>query len=659
MKKNIRYILCAGILLGTGKVTKAIDSLEVKQKPSTESYDQLKHDLLDNFTSSNNDNKRNSQWWNPGDGLDVNQNIRLWGNIRFLTIYRNMKDSYEDMQTSSKNFSFQDYPLANAGTNNFGGIPLLELVMESKVSDKFKFTTGYSLAHSFTGNTNNDLNKTQSSRSYLNFKGSITTRPVNMDIQAGEIIWARISKFTMGQPIARDNYFERLSWDWHRISFQRFEEYYQHSGNIGPEGFGRSPLQGFIVDGTYNPLRLSYKAVMGRTNRSLVQANSSSHFPSMTYACQLKRGFLLGGFILKNGLNYYHRKADTDRINGIADNIRIVSTDFELKKKSLLISGELGHSYVNTPMLEKGQGFAADITTKFIINKLKLPVTLEYYNIHKNFNSVDGSIYNSNPALVDGGYTNEIEWANLLFINVAQEAEQIANNRWGAILKTSKSLSKLKIDFALAMSQEKENVSDTITFQHRVNAFARSRFRPWYQAGGPYGRIKSVWMQTFETLTISDVANGISTDYKKGFNVAELLLKYKSTLFGKPLILLNLSTYSSISDHFSPIPDFTNKAFVKSFYDEITAAYQITPKYLLVGRAGLEKMTGSQRIDLSPENGGIIDQFGYVLGIGVDYDFAKNAGLHLRHNWMYHSDKNFALDHFMGQETHFELKIFF
>ena len=225
----------------------------------------------------------------------------------------------------------------------------------------------------------------------------------------------------------------------------------------------------------------------------------------------------------------------------------------------------------------------------------------------------------------------------------------------------------------MAMSQEIENLYDTITIQHRVNAFSRSRFRPWFQAGGNYGRIKSGWRRTFETLTITDPPT--AQDYKKGFNTLELLLKYKLQFLGKDVVIMNMNAFSSIQDKFMPIPQFSTDAFVRTLFSDITVAYRLGKKYALSGYAGFEKVMGGQRIDLADANGQRIDdasgkptfdpngktinQSGFGFGVGIDYDFSSTAGLHLRHTWMSHKDKNFVLDEFKGQETTFELKLFF
>lgn len=588
------------------------------------------------------------------------KDLRIWGNMRFLTIYRNMDEFYPDMLTNEKNVSFLDYPLINGGTSNNGGVPMLELTMESNLSKNISFVMGYSYAHNFRGEDDPVLDRAASARSNIMFGGEYTANAFKIGINAGHVLWTRISKFTMGQAIYRDNYFDRLPWDWHRNSFDRYKEYYDFTGNIGPEGFGRSPVQGLVVDAMIKPLKLAVKGVYGRTNRNTIQANASNHFPSITTVLRLQRGLIISGNLNGTiGLNAYQRMAEINRYSDQKDDVRLFTTDLDFMSRDYHLKAEVGYGLINNPIVENGSGLGVDITLDIDKEGFPVPITLEYYNIHNNVVSLDGSIINSNLSVRDGGYPNEINWDNMLIMNVVQEVDQVANNRWGGILKTKKEFGSFKVELGIAASQEKENLYDTITLQHRVNAFSRSRFRPWYQAGGPYSRIKSSWLRTFEIFQITDEANGISTDYKKGFNNIELLLKYQVSLFGKQLILLNFNTYNSIQDNFSPIPVFSDKAFVRSWYSDITLAYALGKKYMVVGHFGNEQVWGNDRINLSPNNGEVINQSGQSFAIGIDYDFIKNAGIHIRHKWMVHKDENFALDRFKGQETTFELKIFF
>jgi len=120
-----------------------------------------------------------------------------------------------------------------------------------------------------------------------------------------------------------------------------------------------------------------------------------------------------------------------------------------------------------------------------------------------------------------------------------------------------------------------------------------------------------------------------------------------------------MNAVSTIQDHWTPVPVLSDNAFIRTFYNDITAAYAIGVKYMITGQAGIERVLGNSRTNASADNGKYIDQTGYNMSAGISYDFAKNGNLHLLQRWMYHTDKNFALDTFRGHETTIELKIFF
>ncbi|MCS6824677.1 MAG: hypothetical protein NZ529_10310 [Cytophagaceae bacterium] len=565
-----------------------------------------------------------------------------------------MKEYYPDMITSQRNFSFVDYPLANVGANNSGGFPMLELNLSNSPLSKFQFSVGYSFASTLTGKMENtDPSRQLSSRNNLRFGGKWASGPVRVSVDAGGILWTKVSRFTMGQTQYRDNYFDRVPWDWYRNSFLRYEEYYTLSTNIGAEGFGRSPLLGYVANVDILPLQMRLMGVYGRTNLSATVANSVNGFPSEVYAGRVEKTIFTRRIAGKVGFNYYMKNAQTDISRGIPDQNDMYTVDYNLKIYKILFSGEAGIGHINNPALkDRGAGFA--FKTELDRSVTSFPIALEYYRIGVNMASIDGSILNSNTTIRAGGYATEFVYDASMNLNIMQEVGQIANNRHGFSLTGEKNIWRFKIQFGYAISQELKHISDTITMQHRVNAFSRSRFRPWFQASGPYGRIKGFWLRTFETITTDSNTTGL-----KGFNAFDLLLKYKCKFLNKDLVILNFINYNSVQVGFKPIPEMSDKAFVRLFYEDITLAYRLGKKYNIVFNAGVETMKGNDKTNLSPENGKPIDQFGYAYGGAIDYDFAPNAGIHFRHKWMSHKDKNFTLDRFKGQESYIELKIFF
>jgi hypothetical protein len=586
-------------------------------------------------------------------GLGLND-IKITGTVRFLTIYRDMQKSYRDMITSPKNVAFSDYPIVGAGTSNNGGFPMLELNFANSPLAKFQFNVGYSLANNFTGNQKDTaFSKILSSRNNLRFSGKWNTGPVRAGIDAGALIWTKLSRLTMGQTNYRDNYFDRVPWDWYRNSFSRYDDYYSLSSNIGAESAGRSPLQGWVANTEILPLNTNVKLLYGRTNLNTIIANSLNSFPSQTYGGRIEHIIFKRKIAGSVGLNYYKKDADLSWGDRIKDNQEIVSIDAAMKVRKINFSSEFGHGKVTNPLSDNKTGNAFVIKGELDRKVTAFPVSLEYYHINYNYVSLDGSVMNSNTSVRGGGFGNSYIYDNMMLINVAQQVGQIANNRQGFSLKSESNIKKLKIQVGWSGSQELQNLSDTVTFQHRVNSFSASRFRPWYQAGGEYGRIKSVWLTTYETVTITDPLK----NYKKGFSNLELFLKYKLKLFKRDLVILNFNTYNSIQKN-RIAPVFTDNAFVRLFFEDLTFAYRLGKKYNLVANWGLERAVGNNQTQLAP-NGKGINQIGHAYGAGIDYDFMPNAGLHFRIKYMNHNDRNFVLDQYRGYESTVELKIWF
>ena len=278
--------------------------------------------------------------------------------------------------------------------------------------------------------------------------------------------------------------------------------------------------------------------------------------------------------------------------------LHALKIDFDLRIRKVRLAGEFGTSIIQNRNIGDSsevaavnskdrpyttfskQGFGGSLKFEIDRDLSTLPFSVEGYYINKWMVSHDGSIINSNPkALVQ----SSDELYDLFFQkNLAQEIGILCNNRMGVNFKLEKNFGKLKTQFGAGWSQDIENLGDTVTFQHRVSAFSRSRFHPWFNAGGNYGRLKSNWMRTYEIVTITDKANGISTDYKKSYSALELFLKYKITVFNRDLVFLNYNSYNSV-DAGSKVVGTTDASFIRVFFEDFTAAYKLTKKVAVSG----------------------------------------------------------------------------
>jgi hypothetical protein len=336
-----------------------------------------------------------------------------------------------------------------------------------------------------------------------------------------------------------------------------------------------------------------------------------------------------------------------------------------------------------------------EVTTKKQLTYL--PLKLNAYRIGTNVVNNSSSIVNTSIEQAKPSTATPDQYYINYYDGLVTEVGQLASNRQGFNFFAFKDVRKLKIKFDMGMSQEVVNLAgdlrngaraditgganpdsmtqvpftNSITYEHRLNGLTRSRFAFYQRFQGPYNRLHSIFRRSFENLAITDVV----VDYKKSFNTVDLELKYKFSLFGRELIVSNFINYTSVQDHWSPIPVMSSSAFLRYFYEEFMTFYAIHPKVTLVGFLGTERGMGNQRTELADANGNLItdakgspiadpngkpiNQIGYGYGLGLDYNFHQRASLHLRNRWFRFEDKNFIRDNFRGNEMTMEFKVFF
>ncbi len=338
-----------------------------------------------------------------------------------------------------------------------------------------------------------------------------------------------------------------------------------------------------------------------------------------------------------------------------------------------------------------------EISTKRSLTYLPLKIGL--YRIGANVVNNSGSIVNTSVEQAKSDVKATDQYYTNYYDGLITEIGQLANNRQGVNLLTSKDFfyNKLKVKLALGIAQEIENLAgdvrnggraytvagagadsstkvpftNSITFEHKLNGFTRSRFAFYQRFQGPYGRHHSIFRRSFENVAITDSI----ISYKKSFNSIDLELKYKFKLFGKEMIVSNYLNCSSVQDKWAAIPVFNDKAFLRYFYEEFMLFYSIHQKITLVGFFGYERALGNKRVELADANGDLItdangrpvadpngktiDQVGHGYGVGLDYNFHQRASLNFRNRLFDFKDKNFIRDTFSGNEMTVEFKVFF
>lgn len=333
---------------------------------------------------------------------------------------------------------------------------------------------------------------------------------------------------------------------------------------------------------------------------------------------------------------------------------------------------------------------------------LNIPFKATVYRLGTYMVNNTSTIHNTSienfRASAGQGNANVINY----FQGMVTEVNQLANNRQGVILNSGFNAGKLKVSIDYANAQELQNLyndkrtgfardnsstggqmGNGITFQHRVNGLATSRFGYFERYLGVYGRTMNIYRRSYENVQITDT----SVNYNKSFNTIDLTFKYKSKLASKDIIFSYYINYNSVQDKVQAVPLFDKNAFLRQFYQEFLTFYNIHPKFTIIGFAGYERALGNQRTELtSPSdgyvaangkiynkgallvnnnkffydpNGKSMNQFGYGFGLGFDWEFVKRSTLNVRARKYGHYDRNQVKDTYAGHEITTELKIFF
>jgi hypothetical protein len=573
-------------------------------------------------------------------------------------VYRDMKKQYADQVSPSKNLAFLAYP--NSAGGNAAGKPLVEFAISAKPSAKSEVSIGYALAHTFTG-AQGDSARFAQIRNLINFGADVNTDYGLFSLKTGGgVLWTTLSPLTMSNTDYRPDNFDRFEWDWYTNSWSKYNDFYNASAAVGNQNAGAIALQGFKFAGSGLPAGLGFDVMYGRTNQSVDQNRVLANPPNYVFGGKLTKD--LGAQNI--GLNYYIQDGYTDNINDIRDFQQIITLDGRLNVNDINIYTELGVGRIGNPdYTSDNYGKALLVKASIPEEKFGIPLNLQMFGIGHDVVSNVSSSLNSNIYAPNGGYGRDLNYAGSLFINPLLETGQTANNRIGLSATAQKPVKNFKFEFGLGLTQEIENLYDTITFQHRANNFSRSRFTPWVQNAGPYQRVKNMFMRSYEFIAIKDDAitkdspEGFSDDYKKGYSTIDLSINYKTRILKKELILKFYQTYGSIQEGF--VPSFSNKAFLRQWYGQAIGFIKLSHNISGVAFYEQERNIANERTTLSDHNGKPMYQIGDGFGYGLDYDFSNFAGVYFRHRFMYNQDLNFVKDSFQGQEITVELKVFF
>ncbi|MFL5728843.1 MAG: hypothetical protein ACJ75J_05075 [Cytophagaceae bacterium] len=503
----------------------------------------------------------------------------------------------------------------------------------------------------------------------LVLRGSINTKKFgNYNIVAGGIEWRQLTPFTFGTNVGYNRYsiFERRPWDPVGNIKTRYASYY-YSGTINQDvRFGTNPFKGFMISGFNMPFKTTLDVFYGKTQMNAGITRDLISAPKSNLGVKLTKTFKGDN---KIGLNTFNSFVTPDSITGKKSvQWNIFTTEFDLNIKDIKINGETGFGGYQSPTYSRkwSGAFIANISIpkKYTL----LPFNLRYFDIGYNFTSNVAQFNNVTIREVTTGY-NPIGSGGVVngavvtpFGANINNVGDLANNRRGAVINTEVKLGKVKMIIGNQVAQDINRFTDrkNLTFGHRINALTWSRLPgfPFYGTFGPANRVGTFYRGVYENVKISDTLSDGSPMTKIAYNALDVQFKYKDRIFGKDFYVYSLNTFVSGQNKLSPIPLFTNAAYIRGRYHELECYYQLHRDFILSLYLGYEVVKGNSHTDLNA-SGQARDQKNEALGIGFDWALSQQTALFFRQRWFSFEDKNFVGEKFNGNEATIELKIFF
>ncbi len=502
---------------------------------------------------------------------------------------------------------------------------------------------------------------------------TIKTNKGDFSLQSGGIIWHSMTPFTLAvfqNPYGRFSVFDRNPWEPTKRGNGKYRKFYADGQILQDIRWGRQAFQGLILEGFNLPKNWSFSTVYGKTiNNGGAASFRTVNNPNISYGARLIKNTKYGQISL-NTFNTY-TLIDSLNTRSTGKN-QIHSFEYNLEFNQVKFWGEFAIGQYNSPTYNKGISPAINFKVKTPAAYTLIPIELSVYHIGATVANINSSFINTTIQELNQGYKGNAGGSLFPSASPMLDMGQYANNRQGLELNTEFKVGDLKIALGNSFASELQRSGKKVSFSHRINGLAFSRYYnfSWMPPTfGAYNNVSSLFRGYYEQETISDtLANGEAANIKY-FNNMDLQAKYRTELLGKSLHVYYLGSFNSVQNKFSPIAVFDNSAYVRAFYNEFEAYYQVMPKLTMCLYYGLERIYGGDlttkgdvnTLESSNPSSSYKPrrQRGQGVGLGLDIDLGNNIGLYLRQRWFYHDDKYFRNDNYDGHEATIELKIFF
>ncbi|MBO6517446.1 MAG: hypothetical protein JJ975_12945 [Bacteroidia bacterium] len=489
----------------------------------------------------------------------------------------------------------------------------------------------------------------------INLYGNFETDLGVIGIKTGGIHWVSISDMTLAAFTGYNRFilFERNPWDpIGGKTVDRYDNFFS-SGNINQDTrWGEKAFTGTIVEASQLPGKLSLKALYGKTELN----GGFLTIPNLSYGGQLKRD-LPFGFA---AINTFNNQTFSDSLNTESIGFNIATGQIQANiAKGILFKSEIGAGRYFSPIHDLPWGEAINVKLNFNDKRVRFPFEIHYFRVNPNVINNNAIFWNSaireasNNNLQAGVVGSSATLAP--FASSLTGIGQFTNNRQGVNINAEFPFKKFKLSVANGISSEIKGLSNRISYGHPVNQLTRSRFWRWNfpTEVGAYNRYNVIFRDVYEIVELRD------TGVAKKFNVIEVQGKYRGKLGLKDFYAFLLNRYSSVQDFNSAITVFSEKAYLRHYSNELETYYLLNPKTVIATYWGYERIIANYRTETDDISRRPRNQEGWGIGLGIDYNLAKNTALFIRHRWFRFEDKSFIRDAFNGTETVVELKLSF
>lgn len=629
-------------------------------------------------------------------------NFSVRGYVRFNSFYRSMSEWYNYEGVAPKSLVIngveKDTPLGDGLPTGYRE-PLMQLELAAKPTPNTEVGVDILFDNQMIGELQSENARRLQIFRWINLKGSVLSDIGKFSISFGGINYINMSPLTLWRYEIRDDMFYRNPWEWSHDSYGRYEEFYKHNSIAKDPRFGNVAFQGVTLKAEGLPKRFGADFVFGKSDGS---NNGFQSYLDNNFK------FILGGRLYKKigkhtvGFNAYNQFGYQDNIKKAGDPTNeerelVYTLNGNIKTKLVNTRVEIGTATFKHPFqTEYDWDPIFNLKSTFKpIGRTGIKTSTHLYYIGENFinpNSIATNTTAYGGSLKIGEGDNALYYLNNNLYGGIAEIGQVINNRKGLSLIFAKDFKDLKASLGINASQdvtfdETNKLHRYITFQHYNMGVNRSRFAYYKTQEGPYQRNINGWRRSFESVYIADT----NFNRVKNYNTLDLSTRYKTRVGGRGVIISNYINYNSISEDFSPIPTFSDKAFIRTLYDELMVFYQWRPKTTIVLLYGYEKVKGNTQINTTDAEGTVyeqtellpigysgsdslavnfitapfrpdglpINQTGHSFGVGLDLDITETSGLYLRQKWFTHRDENFVLDRFKGWEFTAEFKLRF